>query len=400
MKKYILIGTGFLFLLMQSTSCAHSDIPQYDKFEYSKPVDDGKEDWEDDITNFDKPKDVPPYEGFELVENLSDEFNAAEIDLEKWHLTKPGWRGRGSSFMPENLSVKDGILHLRSTVIGTDEQLEELYGLIEDAYVKDNSMHYAEIDANTWDPMEQYGTFWTVDWSDETKTKLDQINALGMDCLGAAAITTKAYGGRGVYEARIKASNIAMSSAFWLQGDHNLEMDITESYGHSSVVENNSNRDSQYHINTSVWLNTPQLGGGLGAVEPQGTLHNTPIYSEWFVLRLDWMEKYLTVYINDKKVYEFPLEGVRTTKPDASGNYYEVPLEYFNCMQQVIFDTEVLMGPTQGWPTKKELMDETRNAFCVDWVRVWKDPNEDWSKAATKDNQHDPLTPIPGGATE
>ena len=63
-----------------------------------------------------------PTEGYQWViqEDYSDEFNGDRLNSNKWHDHHPRWRGRPPArFMPENVSVKNGMLWL------TNEMLEQ-----------------------------------------------------------------------------------------------------------------------------------------------------------------------------------------------------------------------------------------------------------------------------------
>lgn len=53
---------------------------------------------------------------WELIEEMSDEFEGRKIDDEKWQYKGQGWIGRAPGlFMPENVKVKDGSLQITAT---------------------------------------------------------------------------------------------------------------------------------------------------------------------------------------------------------------------------------------------------------------------------------------------
>ena len=57
-----------------------------------------------------------PPAGFrwEVIKELTDEFNGMELDKTKWHDHNPNWVGRvPGKFMPSSVSVKDGYLHIQ-----------------------------------------------------------------------------------------------------------------------------------------------------------------------------------------------------------------------------------------------------------------------------------------------
>lgn len=51
--------------------------------------------------------------GWRLVQNVSDEFNAINLDTKKWHPNNPGWKGRVPTyFHSSNVSLQDGKLEI------------------------------------------------------------------------------------------------------------------------------------------------------------------------------------------------------------------------------------------------------------------------------------------------
>lgn len=304
--------------------------------------------------------------GYKLVANLSDEFNGNQLDQTKWiPRSNDGWKGRGARFIKDNVLVSDGCLQLKSSVIGSDSNLKSLYKKLEKKYVKDKSLHKGnDINVETWSPS-IYGKKWTEDWS--LDAAYNKIMKKGLNTIGAALVNSKHSGQKGYYEVRMKLSKIAMSSSFWMQGFHTTEFDITESYG-SYTVETDKAKvlDAPYSIHTSVWVNTPEFKGK-GGVKPQSAKSPERLSDVFFVLGLKWEEKKLSVYLNDELQYSFSLEGVITEE----GNL-PIPSETYALPQYIKFDTEILLGPQMGWPTKKELLDPQRNTFYIDWIRVWE----------------------------
>jgi beta-glucanase (GH16 family) len=63
--------------------------------------------------------DPPPVGAWEPIPELTDEFSGAELDAAKWHdkFVNPEWKGREPAlFMPSNVAVRDGQLHLTARV--------------------------------------------------------------------------------------------------------------------------------------------------------------------------------------------------------------------------------------------------------------------------------------------
>ena len=76
---------------------------------------------------------VPPVapEGFRWVlqPEYSDEFDGTQLDEEKWHNYYPGWEGRApAKFVPEALSVKNGLLRIQSGVLKNPDRDYTMYG--------------------------------------------------------------------------------------------------------------------------------------------------------------------------------------------------------------------------------------------------------------------------------
>ncbi len=381
MKCKSVIALQLCAVMMFNTSCSQNLLDK-DMLVYEE--EEGSEDGSGGLvytSNYDKEFVAP--EGYKLVEALSDEFNGDELDTDKWehNYGRGGWTGRGAKFTAENVSVQDGSLQLRPSLIGTTDQLKRLYEMIEEEFVNNTAAHYDEIDPLTWDPM-TYGSEWLSDWGNIDSDNYQAIMDLGLQTIGAASVMSKAYGTKGIYEARIKASKFPISTAVWLQGA-STEFDLTESCGGTSVEENSYTADFPYKIQTSVWVNAKDWEGvnyyDKGGVEHQSDLMTFPIWSEYFVLCLKWEEESLTVLVNDVELYSFSLVGNTTTK-DGSTEYGStaigtpIPSEIFLEPQQLIFDTEMLWGPDHGWPTYTDLVDgrDGLEVYYVDWVRVWE----------------------------
>lgn len=126
----------------------------------------------------------PPPDGYHWVRNetLSDEFNGSRLDSRKWQPRHPYWSGRDPSrFDPENVSVRDGMLRLKST---TDlKSLAEVEDPEKDIWVR------------------------------------------------AACVTSRQRSAHhGFYECRFQASRLSMTSSFWFQGA-GCEIDVVEQIG-------------------------------------------------------------------------------------------------------------------------------------------------------------------------
>ncbi|MFI3281128.1 MAG: family 16 glycosylhydrolase [Rikenellaceae bacterium] len=313
--------------------------------------------------------------GWAMVEELSDEFDGDEIDLVKWRNASGagGWGGRGSDYRRDNTFLDgNGLLNMRASMIGDEADFKELYQMIEASYCRDESMIEGDdLDPWTWDPWNYGVDGWDATWAADN---YNDILEKGCETIGAATLISRAMGSYGYYESRFKVSNFCMSSAFWLQGPHTIEFDITESIGkvnHETTTERFLTKP--YEITTSVWVNTDDLAGK-GGIDPQTYYHNKPLKDEFVVLGILWEPELLTVYFNHEIAYTFSLVD-RVANTDKT----PIPNEVFANVQQVIFDTEVLSGPDVGWPTMAQLEDTANNTFYVDYVRVWARDDVDYA---------------------
>jgi beta-glucanase (GH16 family) len=133
-------------------------------------------------TTFDLPPPAPDGFAWEIVPELSDEFSGTTLDERKWLPKHPDWKGREPSiYDPSNVSVKDGMLHLRNTT-----RLKTLDGV-------------KNPEKDVW--------------------------------VQSACVSSRdRIASYGYYAARMKASRICMTSSFWFQGEH-TEIDVVEQFG-------------------------------------------------------------------------------------------------------------------------------------------------------------------------
>jgi len=250
-------------------------------------------------TKQEKPGIPDAPEGYEWkqIPEYTDEFNGAELDPTKWLPTFPTWKGREpSQFSKENVSVGDGMLRLRST-----SRVESLEGI-------------TNPEKDVW--------------------------------VDAACVSSKkrtvSYG---YYETRMKASRLAMTSSFWMQGRYS-EIDVVEQVG-GSVKQ--PEQASRMLMNTHFFPNgfdtkieTPQQWKM--PVESAADFH---VYGVWW---------------KDKNTVWFYHNGVKVAEVKPGGDFTESMTMYF--------DTEVFLW--EGLPTIESLKDPTKNTMLVDWVRGWR----------------------------
>ena len=246
------------------------------------------------------PDALPPApDGFKWVPvpELTDEFTGTKLDPAKWQPLLPYWKGRPpSQFAPENVIVKDGELQLLSTSL--------------------------------------------IDRLDQAKNPEKDIWVHAACVSSVKPIATYGY-----YEARVRASHLAMTSSFWLQGKYS-EIDVIEQRGGYLL----HTKDARYmfmntHYFVESWKNdksTPKKWE-----MPVSAAADFHVYGMW------WKDSTtIWLYHNSKKVAEMKLGGA-----------FMEPL-------YVIFDTEVFSN--YGLPTIESLKAKEQNTMHVDWVRTWR----------------------------
>jgi beta-glucanase (GH16 family) len=227
---------------------------------------------------------------------LSDNFSGTHLDTAKWQPIQPYWAGRPpSQFDPANVSVSHGALRLLSTT-----RLQNLKGI-------------ADQDKDIW-------------------------------IQSACVSSLKPIASYGYYEARMKASDLSMTSSFWLQGKYS-EIDVVEELGRSTKMpENDAKMLSNTHYFHSGWAKdaaTPcQAPMTTGAADAFHT------YGVWW---------------KDANTVVFYLDGRKVNQVKTGGPFDE-PMYLF-------FDTEAFIW--DGYPSIDSLRDPRKNAMTVQWVHAW-----------------------------
>ena len=228
---------------------------------------------------------------------LTDEFNGKRVDKTKWLTHHPYWNGREPSrFDPDNVSVAGGYLQLHS-----DTQLTNL------STIKDPKK-------DVW---------------------------VRSSCLASTAPLARF----GYYEARLKASDLSMTSSFWLQGKYS-EIDVVEEIGHS---EDEPGKGQLMLMNTHFYRD----GWPLDKATPKDWVMPTSSAQDYHVYGVWW---------KDANTVDFYHNGVQVAHVNTGGAFDE-PMYLF-------FDTEVFTWT--GLPTLGSLKDPRRNTMSVDWVRSWR----------------------------
>ncbi|NQU41965.1 family 16 glycosylhydrolase [bacterium] len=243
------------------------------------------------------PPPLPP--GYRWIANpgLSDEFNGMQLDSSKWLDYHSYWAGRPpSQFSKANVSVSSGCLQLGSTSRVSD--LSEV----------------ADPDHDIW------------------------VDAACVSSRGPTAFY-------GYYETRMKASDLSMTSSYWIQGRFS-EIDVVEQLGAPLSHPLKCN---------DMMMNTHYFAGGWSTDRKTPRTWGMPSCSG---------EKFHTygVWWKDEKTTWFYHDDQKVAEVEPGGLFTE-PMYMF-------FDTEVFTW--EGLPSIASLSNPTSNTVQVDWVRSWK----------------------------
>ncbi|MBU2886379.1 family 16 glycosylhydrolase [Gilvimarinus agarilyticus] len=257
--------------------------------------------------------------GWVLNNDISDEFNAGELDTSKWFVEgEQGdyyiWKGRPpSQFAPHNVLVEDGKLKIRTQ----------------------------------WEP--------DFDFANENYADGSRNDAYGRHEGEAFPVTTGAAISRkrflnGYMEVRTKAGDAAMTSSFWTIG-YQSELDIYEQMGKPSIAHDIT--ATNWKASVHDWRPPAKRPTRkFGMKEDLGFR----VADEFHVYGAEWGEDYLKLYLDGELKYEVTQEEV--------GRHWVLtnPLEIW-------FDSEIFVW--LGLPRKDELPVD----YEIDYVRVWQKPH-------------------------
>ncbi len=240
---------------------------------------------------FPSPTLAIPQTGWQYSLEYSDEFDGEKLDRTKWHDTNPNWLGRKPAlFMAKNVRLEDGMLILSS--------------------------HREE---PTNPPSDEYHTF--------TSAAVQSVDTLHY----------------GFYEIRSKASNSAISSAFWLYVNDSTmqeEIDIFEICGRHDT-------DSMYEH--SYFATAHYLFHADTVHEKRTRTHITDfkLAERFIVAGLEWNENEIIWYVDGVEVHR------------CKNEYWKLP-------ETVNFDCET-------FPTWWGLPSDTDNGgeFKIEYFRYW-----------------------------
>lgn len=247
-----------------------------------------------------------------IQEQFSDEFEGDQLDSVKWNNFHPRWKGRApAKFLKEAVSVRDGLMRIKNGVLKEQDGPYNLFG---------------------------------------------------------GAVTSTTEGAHfGYYECRFKASQVKMSTTFWLSGGGGdcvatavegdtfwQELDIQECVGGS--LENPAFR-KQMHANTHFWYTAPgeerkSYSRGARVDLDSEVWEDFHTYGAW------WVDSTYARFFADDEFFE------------AVHFFNDIMDEPMPHPMQINMVTE-----TYNWqppPTAGELADDTKNTSYYDWIRSYK----------------------------
>jgi hypothetical protein len=236
--------------------------------------------------------DPPPGKKWVKIPSLSDEFNGSELDRDKWVPRHPYWSGRNSTHTESNVSVGEGHLRLVSTL----------------------------------------------------RPGATAVTAKTVTAACVASSTPRCH--YGYYEARIRCSDLSMTSAFWFQGKYS-EIDVIENIGRPTEPNSAWMTDTMTmntHYFKEGWKKDRKTPVNWKMPGPVTDVH---VYGVWW---------------KDRDSAWFYHNGTKVAEVEFGGPFAE--------KQYLFFDTEVFTW--HGWPTRESLLDPARNTMFVDWVRAWQ----------------------------
>jgi beta-glucanase (GH16 family) len=220
------------------------------------------------LSHFSVAAPPPAPASFKWVPNdtFTDEFNGTTLDASKWYDRHPSWEGRPpAKFMPSAVSVKDGLLQIKNSVLSPSQ-----------------------------------GKFTIA---------------------GGAVVSKSAEAHFGNYEVRMKASRISMSSTFWFSnesrryGDRSIaqELDVQETVG---AGKRHPEQKILLSSNTHVWV---REDGKRFAKSVPGNARITPPAGEAFHVYGVWWVDANTAHFYHNDTLKF------TLRPNT--DYHPTPFE-------------------------------------------------------------------------
>lgn len=312
----------FLSFLLIASSCTGNDVEDDPLLDIIKELPEEKE--PEPVEEVILPQsDLKNTGNWVLNEEISDEFNATDLDEDRWHIQGKGgvyvsnFIGRApSQFSTQNINIENGILKLVSK----------------------------------WEPDFDFNTEKTQKVGDKVY-KYENITT--------AALVGKRYFKYGYMEIKSKSAKAPVTSSFWTTGNKS-ELDMFETFGGHKTVDAWRKR---LKYNAISWdpKNKYYLPDGLGPAYTTNIQvpHNTA--DDFHVYGFEWSADAIKIYIDGVLHDQGNLTKELVTNNGTDLERWVTDVDY-----KIWVDSETF--PWLGLPTEEDLP----AAYEIDYIRVWQ----------------------------
>lgn len=191
--------------------------------------------------------------------------------------------------------------------------------------------------------------------------------------VGAGIITSLTPVKYPIYtEARIKASNLELSSNFWmLSQDSKREIDVLEVYGGTKENWFPARATTNFHL---FKRDSSGIHGDFNDLGAHILPDSTPWRMEYHTFGVFWKSPTeVTFYIDGQETKNSSWAEAKLFDRNYSKTYLDKSVENMDRPMYLILDTEDHDWRSEkgNTPTDAELADGTRNRMYVDWIRTY-----------------------------
>ena len=173
-------------------------------------------------------------------------------------------------------------------------------------------------------------------------------------------------------EARIKASNLELSSNFWLLSeDSKREIDVLEVYGGTKQTLFPARATTNFHL---FKRDSTGIHGDFNDLSAHFLPDSTPWRMEYHTFGVYWKSPTeITFFIDGKEMKGSSWADAELFDYNYSKTYLDKNIHNLDRPMYLILDTEDhdWRSKKGNTPTDAELADPTRNKMYVDWIRTY-----------------------------
>jgi len=249
---------------------------------------------------------------WEIIPELTDEFEGGELNSTKWFNYDPEWEGRHPSYFERNnVSVKDGKLHLKVRKINSQD---------------------IPPSENTDRPI--------------SKASIKSVAKYGSYTHAAAAVKSKVKVKYGYFEIKCKPSNARVWNSFWFVNWDKKPRNWTEIDVFEIVKSEN------YLVRTAHLFESPTYKGSEDDHLRRAYEDLSYTLTGYHVYGLDWNEDKITWFVDDVEVFSI------------NNNHWHQEL-------YMEFDTEL----SNVWPKTPDPT-TLPASFDIEYIKSWKRKNK------------------------